>query len=208
MKPLAAILLCAGMAALAACGRPASQAEGADAALAPQDARPACRDDSGCGPAQYCAFKPGLCGHGTRPGICRPKPGVCTSSYSPVCGCDGVTYDSECAASAAGVNLAVRGCKAVLPERASCGPRYCDLRKKYCEIYLSDVVDPPTDYFCRPLPASCLPGPGDAGAQPTCDCFPFGTRCRSFCGPMESSGVRGFHLTCQGVGPPREDVGR
>ncbi len=75
------------------------------------------------------------------------------------------------------------------------GPRFCDARKSYCEIVLSDVFELPTDYACKPLPAACVPD-GDV-ARP-CDCFPKGTRCGSFCGHLPSGGgVEGFHLTCR-----------
>jgi hypothetical protein len=123
-----------------------------------------------------------------------------------VCACDGRTYDSACAAHAAGVDLAVAGgCKTTIAGWAPCGRRYCDVRTSYCEIFLSDVLEPPSDYFCRPLPPACTPGDG---AAPTCDCFPPDTRCRSFCGPLgtgtATGAPSGFHLTCQGRRPPTE----
>jgi hypothetical protein len=124
--------------------------------------------------------------------------------YAPVCGCDGNLYPSACAAHAAGVDLAVMGgCKERIANYAPCGRRYCDVRTSYCEIFLSDVFDLPTDYFCRPLPPSCLAGDG---SPPGCDCFPADTRCRSFCGPLPSApgAASGFHLTCQGRLPPNE----
>jgi hypothetical protein len=112
-----------------------------------------------------------------------------------VCGCDGVVYDRECDAYAAGVDLSVSGgCHQGPRDWATCGARYCDVRTSYCEIVLSDVLDPPTDYACKPLPPSCK---GDGGAPPTCACFPRGTRCESFCGPIETGGATGFHLTCR-----------
>jgi hypothetical protein len=75
------------------------------------------------------------------------------------------------------------------------------VRTSYCQIYLSDVFEIPTTYTCRPLPATCLPR--DAGAAPTCDCFPRDTPCLSFCGPLPTGGLTGFHLTCQGRKEPR-----
>jgi hypothetical protein len=162
-----------------------------------------CLSNAACPADQYCAFSPGLCGRGPTPGACRPRPAACGAERSLVCGCDGVVYENECAAQVAGVDLAVMGgCKATLADWAPCGPRFCDVRTSYCEIYLSDVFEIPTTYNCRLLPAACHP-PADGGAAPTCDCFPAGTACRSFCGPLPTAGLTGFHLTCQGVKEPR-----
>ena len=174
---------------------------------APVPAGP-CLGNAVCGPGRYCAFSPALCGRGPAPGSCKLRPASCTGDYAAVCGCDGKVYDDECAAHAAGVDLDVTGrCETVIPDWAPCGPRYCDVRTTYCEIYLSDVFEIPTTYTCRPLPPSCRPvedgGADDAGASPACDCFPAGTPCLSFCGPLPTGGLTGFHLTCQGVKEPK-----
>jgi hypothetical protein len=159
-----------------------------------------CTDNAECGASEYCEQSLGLCGRAQRPGTCRSRPDECDANRAPVCGCDGRVYVNECSAHSAGVDLAtLGGCNAALPDWAPCGKRFCDARTSYCEIYLSDVLEPPTDYFCRDLPPSCMPG----GAAPrTCDCFPDGTRCRTFCGPLPTGGLEAFHLTCQGVKPP------
>ena len=188
-------------------GRSAAPMPAADAAsrdtASVADARPGCRDNATCGADQYCAFEPGLCGKGKREGTCRARPGSCSGvAFSPVCGCDGKVHDSECEAHAAGVDLAVMGgCGTRMPDWLPCGQRLCDVRKDYCATYLSDVFELPTDYFCRPLPASCLPG--DGSTRPTCDCFPRDVACRNFCSVAPTDGLAGFHLTCQGVSPPR-----
>src|SRR5213076_390582 len=99
------------------------------------------------------------CGKGKRAGACRARPRACDGPDSPVCGCDGHVYASECAASAAGVDLAVNGgCDRARTPRdfIACGARFCDARRSYCEIVLSDVVDPSTDYTCKPLPPACV----------------------------------------------------
>lgn len=148
---------------------------------------------SGCAAGEYCAYTPGLCGKGKRPGACRPRPAACADAYSPVCGCDGHVYGTECEAHAAGVDLDVSGrCREqAAADWAPCGARFCDARTSYCEIVLSDVFELPTDFTCKPLPDSCLV------ASRTCDCFPKGTRCASFCGVMETGGAATFHLTCR-----------
>ena len=159
-----------------------------------------CHDASGCASNELCTFQPGLCGKGQALGTCQLRPATCAGNVQPVCGCDGHVYDNTCAANAAGVDLAVMGgCSATLPNYAPCGAHYCDVRESYCEIYLSDVFDLPGEHFCRPLPGACKP---EAGVAKHCDCFPVDTPCLSFCGPLPTGGVDGFHLTCQGRKPP------
>lgn len=59
-----------------------------------------------CGASEFCLFGVGACnaesGDG---GTCTPLNAVCTSSLSPVCGCDGVTYSSRCEAHARGTSI-------------------------------------------------------------------------------------------------------
>jgi hypothetical protein len=159
-----------------------------------------CRDNDACAADEYCQYTPGLCGRGPSAGTCRRKPTSCQDTYSPVCGCDGQVYDNECAAHAARVDLSAMGRCSIVRDWASCGAQYCDALTSYCEIYLSDVFELPTTYSCKPLPLDCKP---DRGMPRQCDCFPLGTPCRTFCGFIQTGGLVGFHLTCQGVKEPR-----
>jgi hypothetical protein len=63
-----------------------------------------------CGMGQFCAFPESAnCGRADAPGICTPRPEICTRQFDPVCGCDGNTYGNACTAAAAGVSVDFRG---------------------------------------------------------------------------------------------------
>jgi hypothetical protein len=68
-----------------------------------------------CADGSFCAFPPDAdCGRADAPGVCAPRPEVCTFQFDPVCGCDGQTYGNACSAAAAGVSVASAGeCEAV-----------------------------------------------------------------------------------------------
>ncbi len=64
-----------------------------------------CLTNSDCGSSSlYCAGD--RCGTA---GTCATRPRLCSTLYSPVCGCDGATYSNECNAASAGARVASRG---------------------------------------------------------------------------------------------------
>jgi hypothetical protein len=66
-----------------------------------------CRSNADCREGSFCAGRPGHC---EEDGVCVKKPEVCPRSLTePVCGCDGLTYPSACAAAVAGVRVASLG---------------------------------------------------------------------------------------------------
>jgi hypothetical protein len=63
-----------------------------------------------CSPGFFCNYTlDQLCGAADDLGECDPIPEACPEIYSPVCGCDGVTYGNACEANAAGVAVAAEG---------------------------------------------------------------------------------------------------
>jgi hypothetical protein len=95
-----------------------------------------CDTNEGCAEGFFCFKKEGLCGD---PGICRqiPAPADCQDlPDDPVCGCDEVTYRTECDASLVGVTVAYRGVCDGIPRCQKDGDctegSYCALREGFC----------------------------------------------------------------------------
>jgi hypothetical protein len=61
-----------------------------------------CNDNNECLADEYCEKPPHYCSNS---GFCLPRPTVCPFIFAPVCGCDNVTYGSECEAAMAGASI-------------------------------------------------------------------------------------------------------
>ncbi len=117
-----------------------------------------------CPEGQFCEFEEGSCGNNAAQGTCTPRPDACTADFSPVCGCDGLTYSNPCMAAAAGMNVvAAEDCGVAA---ATCGGidgvacpdgQFCKFEIGVC------CCDP--EGLCEPIPDACA-----EIFQPVCGC--------------------------------------
>ena len=189
--PLASLILTLGVAACSDDEQPAVDAPAAIDAGADAPGPRLCGGFAGavCGADQYCDFARNGCGATDEQGVCTPRPTDCPDLLVaiPSCGCDGTVYGSPCEAYAAGADLSASGGCPVANGSFACGYTQCSLRNDYCQRQLSDVVDEPDGFVCRPV-TNC------PSEFPTCACLA-GEPCGAACSGV---GATGLTLTCPG----------
>lgn len=157
---LGALIGCALIAAIAACGE--SRATD-DAGVDVPTGRP-CGGLAGqkCAASEYCDYPDNNCGVADAQGTCQPRGEVCPAILAPVCACDGKVYSNECAASAAGVDVAAAGGCPVAEGGFACGYRQCDLDTEYCRTFTG--THDQLEFACEALPEACK-------SQVSCACL-------------------------------------
>lgn len=121
-----------------------------------------------CAAGQYCNFDPGACAESAPSGACTTVPTTCPDFVpSPVCGCDGKTYDSACKASQALMPILAEGecqCDATHPCEEE---RFCSFPNGTC------LLGNPTG-TCKLKPTECSPV---AGTVCGCDGVTYASTC-------------------------------
>ena len=118
-----------------------------------------------CGDFEFCDLGDSpLCGALDHGGVCREQPTAdsCYETFDglalPVCGCDDVTYGSECLAHAAGVSVKNRGVCETTPEVPCASPGSCGTRCDSC----------PPGHICTAVIRYCQDDGSCSPAAPIC----------------------------------------
>ncbi len=145
-----------------------------------------------CVEGSFCNFAPeSICGRGDAGGICTARPDRCEPSDAPVCGCDGVTYASACAAARAGVSVERDGrC-----EVERCQPREPNAcgEEAFCNVAIERRCGEEEDAAsaeCAARPERCL-----ERFEPVCGCD--GENYDSECQAQAAGTSAGWYGTCE-----------
>jgi hypothetical protein len=116
-----------------------------------------------CGDGFVCDRQGGVCDPQAA-GVCVPAPSGCVDAGQPVCGCDGMTYASDCDRLAAGVALAHAGaCVVPCTTNADCGAG------TFCESPVGDCGESQMG-TCRPVDDPSCSVCGELAAGRVCGC--------------------------------------
>jgi hypothetical protein len=126
-----------------------------------------CTGPGPCGPGFYCNDFSDGCFLSAGGGVCDDA-SLC-SGKGPVCGCDGAVYPTDCAAFAAGMDVAAAGC-VTPPGTFLCHALVCSVGVQACVHYVGFA----TYDACEAFTGTCDPA---QGGTPDCSCFPSWCKC-------------------------------
>jgi hypothetical protein len=107
-----------------------------------------CVDDAECAPVDFCE----RLGCGELSGRCAARATLCGEDFSPVCGCDGVTYFNDCVRRQQGATAATPGeCRA----GATCSATTPCLGGASCARLVRSCGEDPSTGRCWSVPRAC-----------------------------------------------------
>jgi hypothetical protein len=110
-----------------------------------------------CPDGEFCDLPAGQCGVLDLSGRCVEVSGACPEFYSPVCGCNGVTYANDCLRQAAEAQKAHDGPCECVPKTAPC-ERTCDCYARLGTAFCDDcpLLCPNCGNFWQCQDGSCV----------------------------------------------------
>lgn len=120
-----------------------------------------------CAEAEFCNFpEQAMCGANDGLGTCQVVPEVCSTEYSPVCGCDGETYGNACQAHARGVSVLHQGdCSSEPSELCNDFTGAGCAEGNYCNYEHDARCGASGTGMCEPIPTGCT-----KEYNPVCGC--------------------------------------